>query len=361
MDWLHPLAKCKIEKLNGDVPLSKEYLYNICMNIPVLCNGDVYMIHSANPFIPTGKDAHCKLLKYSLSSDSWSDYSIPCDKESHQSDKQLHALTTCRSKLVLINGADGSVWEFDAKESTFKPSPDISLPWNGSTEHIAAASSGDYLIVATRKEDESGVSINIFDGNTWMIREGPNCQVKKRLQVIIHNHFVLLAESFGRYDDITDIHQKPLKSLIDDESTLWQPNLENTPLKSSTRSVSNLTFLDKHLCATSMDMSGCTHLWCYVADHKRWLELGNNRKIPDEESFVSLSHSAMIVGLADHSMMVLCLQQMSMQYYSLKPGELSNMQCVHVICIKRNEILCGQLNAWCSYNSPIFRLAITCS
>ena len=323
MDWLHPLTECKVEKLNTDVPVNVKYRYGTHINniIPVLWNGDVYMIGSS-----LTASTQCKLLKYSTSNDSWSEYVIPCDKERHWGDEQVHALTTYRSKLLLIG--DGSqVWEFDANDSTFKPSSDITLPQSWKAQVVTAASEGKYLIVIRRAEDKSWTSVNIFDGKTWMIRDGPHFQNKSRLQVIIHNRSVFLAEWSAT--GIVNICGAFLRSLINDDSQEWQVLRSTLPVLS--QSISNVTILSNRLCIASHDgIGGYARLWCYSLECENWLELGNTAGISPDMTKLSC-----VIGLPDHSVIMMLLQMYEGQpfNYKLKPGEPCRYKLVCIIIL----------------------------
>ena len=300
MTWLHPLAEYRVIQLKNRLGDHWEYT-NEHVHVPVLWNGDVYnMIEGYR---------ECKLLKYSTSNDSWSDYAIPCDIMVWSWTNHVHILTTYHSKLLLISGADNEVWEFDANESIFKPSPDITLPENWEYEHVAAASEGDYLLTIRRARDRSKILVNIFDGSTWTICDGPCCRMWSSFQVVLHNYRIFMADQCQEPRFCT-IYEAPLHLLINNKSNVWQ-ELQSTPQRPS-RSVSNLTILDNHLCIACYDpRDRFIYLLCYLVDRKQWLESGNTTEL-----FFSGVYS--IVGLPDHNSMIMVSKG---QYYKLKPGE----------------------------------------
>ena len=282
-------------------------------NVPVLWNGDIYKIDSTDPHTESEEGPLCKLLKYSISNDSWSNYVIPCSIGGHRDDEQVHTLTTYHSKLLLINSADNKVWEFD---STFKQSTDVILPHSWKAEIVAATSEGDYLLVIRRARRKSWTSVVIFDSNVWMICDGPQFQKLSRIQVIIHNHSVFVGEWLADSDGIISLYQASLQSLLDEKYNAWHVLWSTLPVLS--QSSSNLTILSNHLCMISHDSrSSYTHLWCYLMEYERWLELGNTKDIPRG---IKLSR---VVGLPDHSMIITLQGTFKDQLFhcKLKPGE----------------------------------------
>ena len=283
--------------------------HDTSINIPVLWNGDVYMIDNTI--------RAQKLLKYVVSNNSWSDYAIPCGKSGYLEYKQVHALTTYRSKLLLIDERN-KVWEFDANKSTFKPSLDITLPERWKAKVAAAASEGDYLIVFRQVEDTSMTSVSIFNGitSTWMIRDGPHFQHMSTFQVVIHGQSIFLMERISHYDyGVINIYKASLHSLVNDESDVWKVLRSTLPILSHL--VSNLTVVGNLLCISSCDHKDCcTRLWCYLVDCESWLELGNTTNIYPRGMFFR------IIGLPDCSLLM--FEQHFSDFkpmYRLKPGE----------------------------------------
>ena len=321
MDWLHRLAEGKFVKLNSDIPWSVKYRFSTSTNVPVLWNGDVYMIESIDMWT-TEEGTQCKLLKYSISSDSWSDYVIPCDKEEHWYDEQAHALTTYRSKLLLIDYSS-RVWEFDANKSTFKPSPDITLPQNWRATHIkvAAASEDKYLVVIQKSQKR--IYVNIFDGSTWVVCDAEYMCLctKSNIQVIIHDHSVFLTEWLQTKCKCDHFHviRTSLQSLIDNKRAPWQLLKSTLPMRSESYSVSNFFTLGRHL---SLVSSYRYHqefkVLHYLVDSENWLETGGT-EIP-LHSFVGQKVHA--VGLPDESLIMIYYDEYERSetaVYRLKP------------------------------------------
>ena len=336
MDWLHRLAEGKIEKLNSDIPRNVKYRFPTCTNVPVLWNGDVYMIDSVDRYT-IEEGAQCKLLRYSISSDSWSDYVIPCDNKRHWDNEQAHALTTYRSKLLLI-GDSNQVWEFDASESTFKPSPDITLPqnWRATYTNVTAASEDKYLVVIQKSWRQIYMYVNIYDGNIWMV-----CDAKymcfcteSNVQVILYNHSVFLTEWLQtkcRCDHFLVMHTS-LQSLIDNKRVPWQLLKSTLPIHSESYSLSNFFTLGRHLSLVSSDRY-CREFKVlhYLVDSESWLET-EGTEIPSHSFRRQKVHA---VGLPDESLMMICCDEYGSSetaVYRLKPGSkctvIDNRDCV---------------------------------
>ena len=313
-------------------PLNVETTHGTCGSVPVLWNDDVYMVGSTSvSAIHIGRYT-CKMFKYSTLNDYWSVYNIPCDKESHRYDEQVHTLTTYHSKLLLF-GDSNRVWEFDTNVSTFKPSPDIILPQSRKVRFVTAASEGDYLLVIRRVSNMSWTSINIYDGDTWMIRDGSHKYFESwsRLHTIIHNHCVYLIKWHQDSHGTVCIYKADLQSLLNNEYDIWQ-EIWSTSQQSSQYYVSNLTHFDSHICILTVAIEGgCAHiiLWYYLAHRKDWLELID---FPCDE--VPLSHAYIhVTGLPDQSLMMTFEQNHFFQHYTskLKPGENTmKLCCAHM-------------------------------
>ena len=321
VDWLHPLAECKFETLNKEVPLRPNS--TICG--PVLRNGDVYMIGVRE----------MTLLKYSTSDTLWKVFdqtlSIPVERS---------ALATYHSKLMLIS--EDRVWEFDDNDFTFKPSPNITVPlnWAYHSEIMAAASEGDYLLLIGKEDGERRASVLVFDSNAWVIRDSPYLLSGSALQVIVHNRSVYLIEwpvtvHFQRETTFTmNIYETSLQSLLDDECDPWQ--LLRSTLPSHFISVSNIAVIGGHLALISFDRIPHPHLriWYYFTSSESWLETGCFN-IPSHIKYtVSLAMQKKIVNLPDGSLMVMTsfdtefgYMEPELTFYMLKPeceGQCNN-------------------------------------
>ena len=296
-------------------------------NTPVLWNGDVFMVGSTDP----RGDTQCKLLKYLTSNNSWSEYVLPCDYKGHWGNE--HTLTTYGSKLLLINGLSKKVWEFDADESTFKPSPDITLPWSWRACRIITASSeGEYLVIIGKAG--SSAYVNVFDGNTWVV-----CDAKYRclcheseVQVIIHNHFVYLTERlptsctchiFHEMHDRIHVHvvHTSLQSLINNERAPWQLLESIPPMCSETYSISNFVTLWRYLSFVSFSDKEFG-VWHCLVNSESWLKTGSTRILSQSFNMQALR----VVRLSDETLMVICYGgygRPEIDVYRLKPkGEL---------------------------------------
>ena len=273
MEWLHEFTKCDAKKLNSNVPVSRRGGRPI-YNVPVLWNGDVYMIDSPSP-IGEG-DENCKLVKYSISGDSWSSHAIPCDAKGRHRYEQAHALTTYRSKLLLI---DSKVWEFDSTKSAFNPSRDITLPgsWRADLEIVSAASEGDYLLTSgkSRHNDNIIATVLLYDGKTWIDCKSPYVHSEIGLQVLIHNHSVLLIERLqSQNQDLLYIYETSLQSLIHNDPDLWQLLNSTPPIQSRNKYLSNFIVFRSHLFLLSVDSSRVTW-WCYLSALESWQNVGS--------------------------------------------------------------------------------------
>ena len=320
MDWLHRLAEGKVEKLNSNIPRNVKYRFSAHINVPVLWNGDVYTIDSVDRY--TKKEGtQCKLLRYSISSDSWSDYVIPCDKKIHWDSEQGHALTTYRSRLLLI-GDSNRVWELDANKSTFKPSPDITLPQNWRATHVkvAAASEDKYLVIIQKSWR---IYVNVFDGSTWVVCDAEYMCLctESNILVIIHDHSVFLTEWLQtecECDHFRVMHTS-LQSLIDNKRAPWQLLKSTLPMRSESYSVSNFFTLGRHLSlVSSVHYKREFKVLHYLVDSESWLET-EGTKIPSHSFILQNVHA---VGLPDESLMMICYHRYGSSetaVYRLKP------------------------------------------
>ena len=328
VDWLHPLAECKFETLNNEVLIRN-------IHGPVLWNGDVYLIDIAKR----------RLLKYLVSNDSWKGF----DQTLYSGLYAHSLLATYHSKLLLIS-ENCKVWELDDNDSTFKPSPNITLPssWAYHFDIVAAASEGDYLLLIRKGyHGEYHASVMIFDSKVWVIRDGPYLYSESDLQVFVHNRSVYLIEwpmtTTMRYETtsseihILNIYETSLQSLLDDESDPWQLLRSTLPLQSYSISTTNITMIGGHLALVSFDYSH-VHVWHYFTSRESWLETGcfnipshTHRMLPDTKK--------RIVNLPDGSLMMMTgfesevagfgymrsMQEPELTVYKLKPE--SEGQC----------------------------------
>jgi hypothetical protein len=129
---------------------------------PVVWNEDVYAL---------GRDSKGdgNLYKYSLSSNEWSNFSVPSSIYASNS-----VLTSYCSMLLLINGESMALWEFSNKdiafkESCIKPIPSTYLSQCSDDHNILATSSDKYLIVAckTDRRDRRLFLQLIYNGRYW--------------------------------------------------------------------------------------------------------------------------------------------------------------------------------------------------
>lgn len=286
--------------------------------------------------------------KYSISGDTWSDYNLPHDIQ--RSWQQVHALTTYGSRLLLIDSADSSslptidttvipfkVWEFDAATSTFVPSPDITPPPDITLPrisykrfsldvgfNIAAASDDKYLIICGKvpsSNTQCCVHI-IFDGATWVSRDGPWLHRESSHQLLFHNHSIFLIEKlsihYGR--DISLIYETSIQSLVDNDPDPWQL-LQSTILSLSDHSFSNFIALDTHLSVVSYSRNLMElKVWHYFVNSKSWQEAGC-AKAPSHLIHRYYDHIRCVhaVKLPDESLMTICDGLIHPMVYKLKP------------------------------------------
>ena len=330
----------EIEELNSDVSITQRRWHGyLNIPVPVLWNGNVYIINSA-----AEEHKQCKLLKYSISGDSWSDYVLPCDVKMRRWNdcQQVHALTTYDSKLLLINGTDNyllqsvditessfKVFEFDATTSTFKPSPDITPPQSmriQGLEHMheyAAASEGKYLLICRKSGFLHGwccedIIIYMYDGSTWVLRDGPCLYGESSYQLLFHNRSVFLVERFHTIygNDLSHIYETSLQSLIDNDPDPWQ--LLKSTLPSSGRTCnSNFIVLESHLSLVS-----CSHpefrVCNYSVNSESWQEAGRITMPSISFNMDSLC----VVTLPDRNLMTICsgdIPRSEVAVYKLTP------------------------------------------
>ena len=205
-----------------------------CYSAPVLWKGDVYLTHHlAHSSLPK-----CELLKYSISNGSWNTFSIPCNRV-HKINENIHQLSTY-SNLLLVAAGD-KVLEFDSCNSTFR-NYSLTIPSsNYGDEILAMTTQGDYLLLVCKSslslQAKSKPSVKLFDGNVWMIREGPYLQHPSKwtsttnFQAVIHNSTIIILERLRKYH--ISIHKKSLRSLIDNKSDIWQIVDSSLPMSSN--------------------------------------------------------------------------------------------------------------------------------
>ena len=301
------------------------------MYVPVLWSGDVYMIDSSDPSIGEG-DKHCKLVKYSTSRDSWSSHAIPYDaKRRHwYRHKQAHALTTYHSKLLLI---DSKVWEFDADKSAFNPSRDITLPgnWSADLEIVSAASEGDYLLTSGKSRHNNIATVLLYDGKTWIDCKSLYVHGEIGLQVLIHNHSVLLIERLLSQNDgeLLYIYETSLQSLILNDPDPWQLLKSTPPIQSGCSHLSNFIVFRRHLFLLSVADYLRISWWCYLSALESWKNAGS-LDLPSPLRPYDLHVHA--VTLPDDSVMMINYEcyQSSAKIYKLKPkGRKAVLEKLH--------------------------------
>ena len=332
MDWLY---EYEVEKLNSNVSINTR---GYTLSVPVLWNEDVYMTERGMMERGMKESKQCKLLRYSITSDSWSDYVLPCTCDAKtRSHEQLHVLTTYDSKLLLINGPDKEVdkrsmwmfdatepsfkvWEFDAAECTFKPSPDITPPQSIRIqfECIEAASKSGYLIICGKTTDDCRRRTMLYDGKTWVICDCPNLSSQTTdLQVVIHNHSVFLIEKLPGHEVLL-IYKAFLQSFIDNEPDPWQ--LLKSTMKFQLWHTSNFFALETHLSIVSHDCKpfgepyANLRVWHYHVNSESWREAGLGR-VPSTWYYGT---KLCAVGLPDESLMIIWCDYTTL-VYKLKP------------------------------------------
>ena len=341
-DLLHPSDDYVIEELNSDVSIHESVWYSpLNVHVPVLWNGDVYMTDSA-----TKEDEQCKLLKYSTSRDSWSNFVISCNiKERRTIDKEhSHVLTTYDSKLLLVSGADSEsldptmspikVWEFDATKSTFKPSPDIILPLRRTTFiqcHVAAASEGKYLIIGGKLHHGDIMQCYLYNGTTWVVCDSPCLNRYSGIQLIIHNGSIFLIERLLQCN-LSLIYETSLWSIINDDPDPWQ--LLKSTMQSSVQlgAFSNFFMLETHLSLVSCDYHRRRFtVWRYFVNSESWQKAGSAgvSLLPFWGNFCS-------VRLPDESLVTIFDNGLNTIVYKLKS---KREQYTCTIIIYRNTIL----------------------
>ena len=291
---------------------------------------------------PTGKG---KLLKYSISGDTWNDCNLPRDAERrYRSQQPVHALTMYGSKLLLIGSADSDslrevdtvtavfsfkVWEFSAATSTFEPSPDITPPLDTCTSSqskesrhvsIAAASRGECLIVSEKsqiKNTQCCMQLT-FDGVTWQMHNGPCLHVQSTHQLLFHNHSIFLIENIALHyghDSISHIFEASLQSLFDNDPDPWQLLKSTVPFPSRSCMYSNIITVETHLSLVSYSHKEFK-VWNYFVNSARWQEAGC-AKAPFHSTYdLERVHT---VRLPDESLMTICCRQHQTMVYKLRP------------------------------------------
>ena len=275
--WLHPLVKCKVEELTSEVPFTDGPQLQ---GSPVLWNLDVYIVGTSGYY----ESDRFKLLKYSTTYKSWSSFPFSC-----HSVHTTPVLTVYQFKLLLIDD-NGEILEFS--ESTFRKLFDIPCLMTHSNKVVAAASEGKYLLVVCRERYKGWMSINMFNGNHWIVRDGP-CSITRlqffdedvKVNAIIHKSTVFLAEWSGR---ISSLHKIPFQSLLDNEPDMWQ--VLNSALRVTHDAIQcGLLVLGQNLHIASWKWDDRIHLWCYtksgcfeVANTEIFLQAGQIVGLPDE-------------------------------------------------------------------------------
>ena len=156
---VYPLSEAVFERMNSLNPPSLHYL-----KTPVVWNEDVYAL---------GRDCEGdgKLFKYSLSSNEWSNFSIPSSIYASNS-----VLTTYNSKLLLISGNNMTLWEFSNNDFTFKESRIKPIPTKYCSDvvydSILTTSSDEYLIITYEMLRISRpYNLLIYNGSDWKSRK----------------------------------------------------------------------------------------------------------------------------------------------------------------------------------------------
>ena len=132
----------------------------VSLKAPVVWNEDVYAL---------GRDhsGDGKLIKYSISDNVWSVFSVPTSIYESKSE-----LTTYCSKLLLISGESMTVWEFSSnnfafQESCIKPIPRKHIPGNFNLNFIATSKDEYLIIVWYIKIYSRPTSCLFYDGGDW--------------------------------------------------------------------------------------------------------------------------------------------------------------------------------------------------
>ena len=312
--------------LNNNVSLSRRPRLFELSNAPVLWNGDVYMTDALRE---SGK-----LLKYSISRDTWNDYILPCDAEMHywscdyvitMYGSRLLLIACNRDSLQVVNTSVFSfkVWVFDAATSTFEPSPDITPPLDITLPSdtmprlsIAAASGEKCLIISGKlilRNAQCFVHIT-FDGATWVMRDGPWLNGESSHQLLFHNHSIFLIETCAF--TITLIYETSLQSLIDNDPDPWQLLKSTMPSDSRLYLTSNFITLDTHFSLVSYSHEELK-IWHYFVNSECWQEAGYAKAPSLRERHSHLK----VVRLPDESLMTICYgnDQFETMVYKLKP------------------------------------------
>ena len=107
-----------------------------------------------------------KLFKYSVSSNMWSDFSVPSSIYTSNS-----VLLTYCSKLLLISGENMTLWEFSSNDFTFKQSCIKPIPPQHNFNDFIATSKGEYLIIMWYIKHLRPISFLFYDGRDWNYRQ----------------------------------------------------------------------------------------------------------------------------------------------------------------------------------------------
>ena len=295
---------------------------------PVLWKGDVYLTHHFARSSPP----KCELLQYSISNGSWNTINIPCKKVHKISDEvfNIHQLSTY-SNLLLVTAGD-KVLEFDSCNSTFRNYSLTIPPSSGyGDEILAMTNQGDYLLLLCKSslslQAKSKPSVKLFDGNVWMIREGPYLQHPSKwtsttnFQAVIHNSTIIILERLRKYH--ISIHKKSLRSLIDNKSDIWQIVDSSLPMSS------NLVIQNNNLLIASVKSEGygqyIIQVLCYSSKYeKAWLELGCTT-VPHSypRRYVIYHPGCVMVAIPDGSLLMMITapypDQSELKSYTLKP------------------------------------------
>lgn len=261
-DLLHPLVELTSSWLNcRDQPVLNPTVQ------PVLLNDSVYAEGWSNK-LPI-------IWKYSIPKHTWSPLPYP---EGILSDRV--AITAYQSRLLVVAGdyrisnygkqvdklgdkvfvlkSDGS-WE----EDVISPLPD-----GLSMLNISASSEGSCLIVAW-KEDYH-IKLLIYDGHTWIKREGPKLGgIDRRINILFCDQTVFLTVS----QEYPILHKTSLEELLAADSTdtsrqKWV-DIQNIP-----RDHSNLTLFCGHFTLVFRLTSSAVCVLVYLTASNTWMELG---------------------------------------------------------------------------------------
>ena len=229
-DWSHPLLQIQFEQLNSNNPPSIKSL-----KAPVVWNGDIYSL---------GRDQlnRGSLLKYSIPHNKWSITLVPSEIYTPYS-----VLTVYLSKLILISGQNGTMWEFDCISNVFKESCIEPVP-EPKSQRCVVAGVGKHLVVASEESHShySNDCVHIYDGSSWSARHYPSqvplnsssTKVYYNITIIGDRTIFMVQFRKSYYDDyhiVTRLFKAPLllgECVVEDSlSTIEWEEIQVTEIK----------------------------------------------------------------------------------------------------------------------------------